>query len=413
MTYFPYSHTPAQTGPRTVKAGPWDVTLHEPVMIYQGTRTEHITRPNLAFAGDAILAIFQTTFDTNSTPHDRKDVWVTLDGGQTWKEAARGAEVGSYALYSAPGRDAVVLGYDSLRFGKTRKELTGPRTELSWKGGRLGVKQGVTKASFPEGLKGFVIEPIKGEDGKPLYLENDLPPADKPITAFWGMVQLMPDGRWIVPAYGCYESEPVAHDSPSPDMRRMARFSTHLMVSSDEGRTWEYYATIATPRDVSRDCVEGPSEVQLFFHPGVWRAVFRVSALKGLFQPMHYSESFDQGKTWTKPAVMPGVDMIMDPRGWQLDSGVTVLSAGRPKVGLFLAQGGELDFHKVDMTAHHQAYLPKLRTTGHTDVVPLGPKSFLFIYDYIPDSWRWPNSVFTSPDAIFCVKVELEERAGM
>ncbi len=410
MTRFPYSHKPDVTGPRVVDAGPWRVKLSPPVMIYQGTPAEHITRPNLAFAGDAILAIFQTTFDTSSTVHDRKDVWVTLDGGETWKLAAQGAEVGSYSLHSAPGGQAVVLPYDSLRFGKDRCEMTGPRVTLTWEGGKLKVAHDVSRARFPEALKGFVIEPIKGADGKPLYLENDIPPENKPITSFWGTVQVLEDGRWIVPAYGCYESEPVAHDSPSPDMRRMARYSTHLMVSGDEGRTWEYYSTIATPRDVSRDCVEGPSEVQLFFHPGLWRAVFRVSALKGLFQPMHYAESRDEGKTWTKPAVLPGVDMIMDPRGWQLESGVTVLSAGRPKVGLFLAQGGELDFHKVDMTAHHQAYLPKLRTTGHTDVVPLGPRSFLFIYDYIPDSWRWPTTVFTAPDAIFCVKVELEER---
>lgn len=413
MTHFPYFTTRLRSGPRKLTVGTWVVTLHEPVLVYEGSPQEHITRPNLCFVNDAIATVFQTTFDTNATPHDRKDVWVTLDEGRTWGVAARGVNIGSYSIYSAPGEPAVVLPYDSLRFGATRNVMSGPRTTLKWAGGRLGVWHDTTEGRFPEVLKGFVLEPIKGDDGKPLYLENDLPPQDKPITSFWGTVQMLPDGRWIVPAYGCYESEPVAYDSPSPDMRRMARYSTHLMVSGDQGRTWEYYSTIATPRDVSRECVEGPSEVQLFFYPGLWRAVFRVSGLKNLFQPMHYAESRDEGKTWSKPAVLPNVDMIMDPRGLQLPGGVTVLSAGRPKIDLFLAQGDSLDFHKLDMTAHHNAYLPRLRTTGHTDVVALGPKSFLFIYDYIPDSWRWPNTVFTAPDAIFSVRVDLEEGAGV
>jgi hypothetical protein len=414
MTRFPYFSTRLAAGPQKKKLGRWQVTLHEPVLVYQGTREEHITRPNLCFVDDAIAAIFQTTFDTNSTPHDRKDVWVTLDGGATWQIAARGADVGSYSLYSQAGGPAVVLPYDSLRFGATRNVMTGPRATLRWSGGtggKLGVTHDTTEARFPETLKGFVIEPIKGDDGKPLYLENDLPPEDKPITAFWGTVQKLPDGRWIVPAYGCFESEPVAHDSLSPDMRRMARFSTHLMVSGDQGRTWTYYSTIAKSGDVPKTCVEGPSEVQLFFYPGLWRAVFRVSALKNLFQPMHYAESRDEGRTWTKPAVLPNVDMIMDPRGIQLPGGVTVLSAGRPKIDLFLAQDDSLEFHKLDMAAHHNTYLPRLRTTGHTDVVAVGPRSFLFIYDYIPDSWRWPTTVFTAPDAIFSVRVDLEDKA--
>jgi len=389
--------------------GPWRVTLHPPVRIYQGTREEHITRPNLCVLDGAAAAIFQTTFDTSATPRDNRDIWVTTDGGCMWRLAARGVDIGSYCLYSKSDGEAVVLPYDSIRYGTDRSSLAGPRTALSWQSGALRISSDTTVAHFPKPLMGFLAEPIKDDNGKPLYLADDLPPNDKPITSFWGTIQTLPDGRWVAPAYGCYESDPRAVSSAAPEMRRMARFTSELLVSEDEGRHWSWFSRIATPGDVPEECLEGPTEVQLYQFQDRWRAVFRTSALKNHFQPLHYADSFDAGKTWSAPRVLPGVDMIMDPRGLILPNGITVLTAGRPKIGMFLAQGASLDFHKVDLNAHHNAYLPRLRTTGHTDVAQIGPHSLLVVYDYIPDSWRWPGSTFTSPDAIYAVRVDIEQ----
>lgn len=390
-----------------MQAGKWSVTLHPPVCVYEGTKEEHITRPNLCVLDGAVAAIFQTTFDTNSTPHDRKDVWLSDDHGATWKVGARQVDIGSYSLFSKPDGEAVVMPYDSIRFGADRSSFTGPRTTLRMEKGALKITADRTVAHFPAPLMDFLQEPIKGPDGKPLYLENDLPPVDKPITSFWGNIQTLPDRRWIAPVYGCYASDPRTTDSPIPDMRRMARFTTELMTSSDEGRTWKWFSRIATPSDVPDECIEGPTEVQLYQFDDFWRVIFRTCALKNLFQPMRFAESRDGGATWTNPKVLAGVDMFMDPRGLMLPGNLTVLSAGRPKVGIFLAEGSSLEFHKLDMVEHHHAFLPRLRTTGHTDVVPLGPGSLLFVYDSIPDSWRWPGTKFTAPDAIFAVRVDI------
>lgn len=394
--------------PRILQAGPWKVTLHPPVLVYEGTREEHITRPNLCVLDGAIAAIFQTTFDTSATPRDSKDIHLSADGGQTWRCAARRVDIGSFSLISKPNGEAVVMPYDSIRFGPDRRSLTGPRTTLRFVNEQLQITTDRTIARFPAPLKGFLAEPIKDDSGKPLYLDEDIPPADKPITAFWGTIQPLDDGRWIAPAYGCYESDPRASDSPAPEMRRIARFTTELLVSADEGRTWNWYSRIATPADVPDSCAEGPSEVQLFRFPDRWRAIFRTSALKNFFQPIHYAESFDAGKTWSQLQVLPNVQMIMDPRGLLLPDGITVLTAGRPKIDMYLTERDSLNFHKLDLTGHHNSYLPRLRTTGHTDVVPLGPRSLLMVYDFIPDSWRWPGTPFTAPDAIYAVRVDIE-----
>lgn len=394
--------------PRVVQRGPWRVTVHPPVLVYEGSREEHITRPNLCTLDGAIAVIFQTTFDTSATPRDRKDIWLTRDGGATWQPGARHVDVGSYALFSKPNGEAVVMPFDSIRFGADRACFTGPRTTLSMRNGSLHIEADTTVARFPAPLMTFLPEPILDGKGKPLYLEDDIPPPDKPITCFWGTIQQLPDGRWLVPTYSCYESDTRATRSPAPEMRRMARFTNDLLVSDDEGRTWSWYARIATPADVPEGCIEGPTEVQLYRFPKFWRVIFRVSALKNFFQPMRYAESVDEGKTWTKPHVLPNVDMVMDPRGLMLPGDVIVLTAGRPKIDMYLAAGDSLQFHKLDLTAHHHAYLPCLRTTGHTDVVALGPRSLLFVYDSIPDSWRWPGTPFTAPDAIYAVRVDIE-----
>lgn len=95
-------------------------------------------------------------------------------------------------------------------------------------------------------------------------------------------------------------------------------------MSSDEGRTWSWYARIVRPADVPEDCVEGPTEVQLYRYPHRWHAIFRVSALKNFFQPLHHAESSDAGQTWTKPQVLPNVEMLMDPRGLMMPVAASV-----------------------------------------------------------------------------------------
>jgi hypothetical protein len=141
--------------PRVVQAGPWRVTLQPPVRVYQGGRKEFITRPNLGLLGDAVVAIYQTTFDSQATPVDDRHISVSLDGGQTWRLVARNADLGSYGLYSTADGRAVVMPYDSLRFGPTHASMAGPRVTLSWADGELRMARDQAVAHFPKGLLPF------------------------------------------------------------------------------------------------------------------------------------------------------------------------------------------------------------------------------------------------------------------
>src|ERR1041384_5118200 len=122
---------------RTVQAGPWRVMLHPPVLVYEGTREEHITRANLCRLDGAVAMICQTTFDTSATLCDRKDIFISTDNGASWRVAARPVDIGSYSLISKPNGEAVVMPYDSIRFKDDRSTFTGPRNTLSMRNGSL------------------------------------------------------------------------------------------------------------------------------------------------------------------------------------------------------------------------------------------------------------------------------------
>ncbi len=401
--------------------------LHPPVRVYRARPEEHITRPNLCHVNDAVAVIAQQSLDYNDVLVDRRLIFLSADAGSSWKEVARDADVGSYSLFSESGREAIVMPYDSQTFGSDGAQITGPRVRLSWSNGKFDMTRDRTVARFPRELMTF----RQGVVGEPF--ENK-PPLNKPITSFWGTIQRLTDGRLMAPAYGCYaDDKRSAIDNPLVAMRRMGRFTNDLLVSSDEGRTWSWHCTIATARDIPADCTEGASEVHLFRFGDLWRAVFRVSGIEPL-RPVHFCESRDGGRTWTRPAVLWGVGESMDPRGVITEEGVMLLCAGRKAFELYIGDGSGLQLHPLNLIEHHNLYCEagsaitrtyfgeiaremarkpgedeRSNTTSHTDVLQTGRNCFLFAYDYAPEGWRVKEQgLVPRPDEIFAIRVEIE-----
>jgi hypothetical protein len=392
---------------KIVRVGRWNLALHPPVLAFRGDRKDHITRPNLCQFNGAVGLIFQTTKDVFATTADRRHVMVSTDGGSSWHIAAEHLDVGSYSLFSKPNGEVVVMPYCSVRFGQNDREYGGKRTTLAWRDNALQVHVDTTIARVP-----FDLARFPASYGAP---------AERPIATFWGTLQQDIDGAWLMPAYLTLASESVTLDThPEHGMRGRAKKSTALFRSTDEGRTWDFVSIIAGPKDIHESVSEGPSEAHLFLLADRWRAVFRASALK-IISPMFAADSFDRGKTWSKPVPLSRVDGMIDPRGLTMPDGPVVLATGRRGSDIYLADGSSLDFKKVDMVAHHNACLPDATldtivweefpwfhpNTGHTDVLQIGPKRLLFAYDRIPDGWRY-NDTYTAPDEIYTVAVDIE-----
>jgi len=401
--------------PRTIQAGPWRVTLHTPVLVYRGTEHEHMTRPNLCHLNEGVGIIMQTTFDSQATAKDHRHIALSSDGGESWQMAAHDVDIGSYSIFSQPGGEAVVMPYDSVRYRDDRNSFGGTRTTLSVVNGQLQIDHDRAIAHMPFELMAFWDDrPTSGES---------VAPSNKPIACFWGTIHKLGDGRWLCPGYATLADEPrTPDDHPETPMHGMGKYTAYLLVSTDKGRTWQWHCTVATPRDVPEGVSEGPDEIQFYEFPDRWRCIFRVSAMS-IAYPMHWCDSFDGGLTWTKPEALTGVDGMMDPRGLLMPDGPTVLATGRLGSDMYLAEGTSLDFHKIDIVAHHNACVPEAPldkvsvvhapwhypNSGHTDVLQIGPNRLLFTYDRIPDGWRWAGTPFTGPDEIYTVVMDIEQ----
>jgi hypothetical protein len=284
--------------------------------------------------------------------------------------------------------------------------------------GELQIEHDTTIAHTPFELMAYWDDrPTSGEP-------EAIAPSNKPIACFWGAIVQLRDGRWLCPGYASLASDPrTSEDHPEFAMHGMAKFTAYLLVSEDEGRTWHWLCTVATPREVPEDVSEGADEIQFYEFPDRWRCIIRVSAMR-IARPLHYSDSFDGGKSWTKPEALKNVDGMMDPRGLIMPNGPTVLATGRRGSDFYLAEGTSLEFHKVDIVEHHNTCMPDapldtitqwdlpwfFPNSGHTDVLQIGPNRLLFTYDRIPDGWRWKGTPFTEPDEIYTVVADIEKK---
>jgi hypothetical protein len=173
-------------GSRIVHAGPWRCKVHKPVLVYQGTQTDHVTRPNLCLLDGATGIIIQASDDLSANTHDKRHLCVSTNGGASWNVAGKNLEIGSYSLFSKPNGDVVVMPYDSFRYGPTKNSFAGRKTVLSWKNGELAIKAGTTIATMPKDLMPYLTTGWTGGSG--------VAPENKPITGFWGTIQELDDG---------------------------------------------------------------------------------------------------------------------------------------------------------------------------------------------------------------------------
>ncbi len=134
----------------------------------------------------------------------------------------------------------------------------------------------------------------------------------------------MPDGTWLMTMYGNFATDnlrPFEADAQK-ELAYMQR--TFVVTSTDEGRTWSYLSTVASPR--AGDPVgEGFVEPAItLLNDGRLLCVMR----SGHHFPLYASWSEDAGKSWSFP-MYTGLDRGCDPCLITLHDGRVALSWGR------------------------------------------------------------------------------------
>jgi BNR repeat-like domain len=137
-------------------------------------------------------------------------------------------------------------------------------------------------------------------------------------------ILVMPDGSWRLTMYGNFEQDKLHPADRSSQHETTYQMRSIILRSDNQGRSWEYLATIAAPRQgdpVGEGFVE-PALTML--KDGRLLAVMRT----GHYFPLYASWSDDGGATWTPP-VYTGLDRACDPALITLADGRIALSWGR------------------------------------------------------------------------------------
>lgn len=141
-----------------------------------------------------------------------------------------------------------------------------------------------------------------------------------------GIIQLH-DGTLLAAVYGNFEPDTVTPANKQSRLETRYMLRAFVMGSDDGGNTWNYFASLAVPKEGQKDDSEGFNEwTMVELTDGRILAVIRT----GHFTPPVLCYSRDKGHTWSKPEEQPELGpALCDPYLLKLTDGRIALSYGQ------------------------------------------------------------------------------------
>jgi hypothetical protein len=318
-------------------------------------------------------------------------LYLSRDGGISWRAALR-IDYGPVSTPCGPRR-RLLMPYEQwpLAPGDTRNTRAAGCILTCAPDGQVRAEE------VPVELRGFPRDLAPYHEGELCVLAN-------------GNILLLNDGRLFTTCYGRYAGED--------------KYTLWAMSSADQGRTWEYLATVASWRELPGG-EEGPDESNTARLPdGRLFCVYRVGS--GNHQPYHASLSADQGRTWSSPRPL-GAGSV-EPQLVCLENGTLLLAGGR--TGLFLwvcPEGDGANWQRINLAEHHNACVadPALHyppafcaaqgesglSTAYTGMAAVGGNEVLLSYDRLANGWRGAPGPWGTHDAVFAIRIQVSRRA--
>ncbi len=348
------------------------VTLSKPVLVGRSKAFLWFPAVVRLSSGD-LVAVMSDYADMHVSESTSKVAW-SLDGGLTWSPLAKGLYGdGSLAL---PNGDQLFMPYYLRPAGTGAMQAPYQVCPKGQRALRV-VKPGVTIEGWPRPDKSF--EPKLGLSG---FVCN-------------GQVALLKDNHYLATLYGYF--------------RDTTRYSLVASESAD-GVRWTVRSVIADEK-CELPGGEGPCESALVrLKDGRLLCVFRLESSA----PYGHSFSSDEGRTWSKPAILKGCFSVQ-PSLAVLPDGLVALSGGRPGLFLWLNPDGKAAvWHKIDVLANHNAHRPEEpikgpgNTSSYTEVIALDASHLLYIYDRIPSGWSAIPAASPETNSAWVVRVAID-----
>jgi len=317
---------------------------------------------------------------------------ISKVGGQTWsRRYTMGAGANVDAAYTQVARDdgtiwALGAGYDSLEADSPGQATYFHAALTKFSRGGMELDQ-IRDARIHLSDPALSIPPTVMATGrKDATKLNEVYEANP-----WGAIVDGPGGEWLTTFYYLTERD--------PRQRRLV-----LIRSTDQGRSWEEYGTIAA---VQLDKApwpwmgkEGPNEAALvrLSKDGLY-CLFRT----GSDDYMGEAWSVDDGKTWTAP-VSSGFKGVA-PHLRLMSDGLLAGTYGRPgPVTIMFSSNEGKKWTNVTPIADGNS-------THYTDLIEVEPGKLLVVYDSTPFGGKAiPSSDTSSKNAIYGTFVEVRRR---
>lgn len=351
-----------------------DVTLSVSAPTLVGRSRGYLWFPTLTRFGDGtLLATMSSLADVHNNPALARYAW-SGDDGRSWSPLTEPIMYGDVSVLTGPS-EAIILPY--YLFPRGEKAMGASCLRANAKTRRLYVVEpGVTITGMPRPDQSF--EPRLGISG---FVCN-------------GQSTRLRDGSWLSTIYGCFAGETR---------------NTLVAITSRDGLNWRFLSIIDdihTPLPGE----PGPCEsAQCRLKDGRLMVVYRV----GTALPYGQVFSSDEGKTWSKPRAMLNAFSVQ-PSLATLEDGTLALSGGRWGAYLWIDPSGRGErFSRVNLEEHHNLTNPEeafelpAQSSCYTEVVPVGPRSFLCIYDRIPLSWNAIPEGSPLTNSVWVVRIDL------
>ncbi len=270
---------------------------------------------------------------------------ISTDGGKTWQQGKSGPNIGSIELDDG---EVIKLGFATK---KVRDGVFSIELCRSVDGGKT-FSEETAILTIPEGTGGT------GDNGAAF----EGPAVDHAI------VQLS-DGSLMAAMYGYFKTDTVLCPTFPPEWK-LYKYRTFTVRSTDRGKTWDYWSTVAYDPEVG---LESFCEADLLTMPnGDILCFMRTGGSGGKYTPLYLSVSSDDGVTWSKPR--PIADRGVWPNACRMESGVLAVTYGRPDNWLaFSLDDGET------WTGHFR--FDEGRTSSYNSVEEVAPGRLLVVYD--------------------------------